>query len=275
MYLIGNVVKSRYLGWLDEDVSLALCARRLKVHPSTVSRLNARAKEGEGLERRKGSGRTRKTSKRDIRIIRDAITKDPRQTAKSIKMHHKKTLSHLSIRTVSRVLYEDLKLQSFVAAKKPFLSKGMKQRRLHFANKYKKWKPKQWDDVLFTDEASFETTYSTGGPRVRRVWGEGRYEDKYTKKNFKKPPSLMVWASFSSSSTGDIFFLESSRTMTASLFIEVARNHLIPSMKKLQAKAFVLDRATCHTAKKTVKFLNDNRLNTIFLPANSPDLNPI
>ena len=50
MYLIGNVVKSRYLGWLNEDISLALCARRLKVHPSTVSRLNARAKEGEGLE---------------------------------------------------------------------------------------------------------------------------------------------------------------------------------------------------------------------------------
>ena len=102
MYLIGNVVKSRDLGCLDEDVSLALSARRLKVHASTVSRLNARAKEGEGLERRKGSGRTRKTSKRDIRIIRDAITKDPRQTAKSIKMHHKKTLSHLSIRTMSR-----------------------------------------------------------------------------------------------------------------------------------------------------------------------------
>ena len=73
-----------------EDVSLALCARRLKVHPSTVSRLNARAKEGEGLERRKGSGRTRKTSKRDIRIIRDAITKDPRQTAKVSKYIRRK-----------------------------------------------------------------------------------------------------------------------------------------------------------------------------------------
>ena len=95
-------MKSRYLGWLDEDVSLALCARRLKMHPSIFSRLNARAKEGEGLERRKGSGRTRKTSKRDIRITSDAMTKDPRQTAKSIKIHHKKTLSHLSIRTMSR-----------------------------------------------------------------------------------------------------------------------------------------------------------------------------
>ena len=50
MYLIGNVAKSRYLGWLDEDVSLALCARRLKMHPSTFSRLNVIAKEGEGLE---------------------------------------------------------------------------------------------------------------------------------------------------------------------------------------------------------------------------------
>ena len=43
-------MKSRYLGWLDEDISLALYARRLKMHPSTFSRLNARAKEGEGLE---------------------------------------------------------------------------------------------------------------------------------------------------------------------------------------------------------------------------------
>ena len=47
---LSIIQKSRCLGWLDEGVNLALCARGLKVHPSTVSRLNARAKEGEGLE---------------------------------------------------------------------------------------------------------------------------------------------------------------------------------------------------------------------------------
>ena len=190
---LTDTEKARCLRWLEEGATLNKCATRLQVSKSTVKRLKARSiKEGGIPLRKKGSGRPRIVTKKDLRVIRDAIKSNPRLTAKSIKLRHPKTLSHLSIRTISRVLLDDLKLESFVATEKPFISKITKRKRVIFAKKYKSLSPKQWDNVLFSDESIFQASVSEGGRRVRRIRGQGRYEEKYTKRTIKNPPSQMI-----------------------------------------------------------------------------------
>ena len=150
----------------------------------------------------------------------------------------------------------------------------MNRKRVIFAKKYKSLSPKQWDNVLFSDESIFQASVSEGGRRVRRIRGQGRYEEKYTKRTIKNPPSQMIWTSFSSLGTGEIYFLKPGQRMTAILFTEVVLSHLIPTMKKLKVSSFIQDNATCHTAKKSRDILKKN-IKTVYLPPSSPDLNPI
>jgi hypothetical protein len=76
-------------------------------------------------------------------------------TSKEIKTKLKLQISPRSIR---RILLNDLELKSFVAAKKPLLTKSMKQDRIKFAKKYLRWTPQMWRQCIFTDESSFETS---------------------------------------------------------------------------------------------------------------------
>ena len=124
----------------------------------------------------------------------------------------------------------------------------MNRKRVIFAKKYKSLSPKQWDNVLFSDESIFQASVSEGGRRVRRIRGQGRYEEKYRKRTIKNPISQMIWTSFSSLGTGEIYFLKPGQRMTAILFTEVVLSHLLPTMKKLKVSSFIQDNATCHTA---------------------------
>jgi transposase len=134
---------------------------------------------------------------------------------------------------------------------------------------------KQWENCLFTDESLFLTSRNTG-LRVRRKRGEGRYDEKYTKKTFKHASRIMIWTSFSGKGgPGDIFFLRPNTTMTSSLYIKVLESHLTPTMRRQHVDLFFQDRATTHTAGSTQKYMRMHGLETVFLPSSSPDLNPI
>ena len=169
----------------------------------------------------------------------------------------------------------ELGLTSHVAAKKPFLTKLMKKNRLSLRKKQLKWTKKQWENCLFTDESIFCTSRNTG-LRVRRKTGEGRYDEKYTKKTFKHAPSVMIWTSFSGKGgPGDIFFLKPNTTITSSLYIKVLESHLTKTLRRHKVDLFFQDRATPHTALRTLKYLRSHGLETVFFPSSSPDLNPI
>jgi len=53
-------------------------------------------------------------------------------------------------------------------AKKPFLRKVNKKKRLTWAKKYKHWTTKNWKKVLFADESKFELFSSKHRVYVRR-----------------------------------------------------------------------------------------------------------
>jgi transposase len=157
--------KARAIAWWEEGVSQHEVSRRLKVHRRTISRLvTAYQKSNNGSlpQRRSGSGRPKKVTDKMLAKIKKDILSNPFLTARQIKSKNRKLLETISLRTVRRILLENLSLASRVAARKPILSNRMKHNRIEFAKQYQHWTSKQWGSVLYSDESLFKTSQTTG-----------------------------------------------------------------------------------------------------------------
>ena len=114
----------------------------MKEEKATVMRILAAAKElpsNTVLKHKFGGGRRRKTSKFTDAIMKRELQKNPRLTALELQTLHPNLLKNVTIRTVQHSLQKDSGLPSRKAAKKTFLTKRMKKRRLAFAKKYAHW----------------------------------------------------------------------------------------------------------------------------------------
>ena len=155
---INDIERAQTIAWSQEKVSQADIAKRLNGGKRSIGRLIARHKQRpeESIPRRKkGSGRPKKITKGERQKIKKIIEKNPMLTNKEIKT---KLKLQISLRSIRRILLEQLELKSYVAAKKPLLTKSKKQKRIKFAKKYLKWTPQMWRKCIFTDESSFETS---------------------------------------------------------------------------------------------------------------------
>ena len=165
---LTRVQKARCLGWLDQGVTQKVCAERLSVHLCTIKRLVKRHKateSGEVPNRKEGTGRLRKVTDVQVKTIKEALHDDPFLTAKAMKSKFKE-LGNLSLRTIRRVATRDLDLRSYVAKKKPHLTKSMKQRRLKFAKKFLQFSANDWKKVTFTDETMVVASLDIGVSQI-------------------------------------------------------------------------------------------------------------
>jgi transposase len=193
-------------------------------------------------------------------------------TSKEIKT---KLKLQISLRSIRRILLEQIELKSYVAVKKPLLTKSLKQKRIKFAEKYLKWTPQMWRKCIFTDESSFETSIGCGYRRVRRKKGENRYQEKFNKKTTKLPPSVMIWACICAQGPGQICLLPPNIRINSKMYVKFLKKFLLPSMASLRSKYMFQDKVTPHTSKMTTLYLKESRIQTVTLPGSSPDINPI
>lgn len=137
------------------------------------------------------------------------------------------------------------------------------------------WTKRQWDSVLWSDESKFDLSVGDERGQVWRTKGEAFHPD-CLKRTVKFPASLMVWGCMSSRGVGKLHFIDG--TVNASKYQEILEKCLVPSIRQLYRNREVIfqqDGASCHTAKSTMNWLRDNRIEVIDWPSSSPDLNPI
>ena len=132
-------------GFTDKDIAASKIAPK-----STIYRNIKNFKERGSIVVKKASGRPRRSSKRQDRLLKLIQLRDQGTTSTELAQEWQQAGVSASARTVRRRLLED-GLVSRRAAKKPLLSRKNIRDRLIFDKRYRDWTTEGWGKVIFSD----------------------------------------------------------------------------------------------------------------------------
>jgi transposase len=244
---------------------------------TTIVRLKNKYKETGKVQNKPGAGRSRKLNERDERnIVRRIMTNECSnaiQLQKSLKIVDN---VEVSANTVRRALHRN-GLAARVKRKKPLLSKKHKEKRLNFAKKYKNWKVSDWQKVVWSDESKFQIFGSDGRQYCWKRPGDP-LKDAHVKPTVKfGGGSVFVWGCFTSSGVG--YLVKIDGRLDAELYRKILEEDLMESLHfydlDINDIVFQQDNDPKHTAILTKQWFEDNNIELLTWPPQSPDLNPI
>ena len=167
----------------SSGLSMNEIAKRMRIARGTVQSIMKKHRETGTVADRPRSGRPRKTTPQEDRLLcRDCLKnrmKTSPQLASSFCESTGKTLDPSTVR--QRLL--NVGLRGYVAAKlKPLIRQPNKVARLKWAREHVKWTEDQWKKVLWSDEAPFQLFRTKGRVYVRRqtiqeIWNEFSPDD--------------------------------------------------------------------------------------------------
>jgi transposase len=258
-FLAGRIVELHTQG-----KSYPSIGKTLNISKSKVQRKLQAYKATGSMTRKIGSGRPRKSSARDDRMIILKVKKNPFMTTTEIQneMPH----LNLSTRTIRRRIVQVGGFKSYWAAKKPFLSRKQIRDRLQWARDHVNWTIDQWKKVLFSDESPFVLRFN----RSRRVWRRPneRYLFKNTVGTLKHDVKIMVWGCFAYNGVGNLHCIQG--IMDSKKYVLILDNEMRPSVTKLFGRGNYI-----FQQDNDPKHFEDYGIDVLDWPANSPDLNPI
>ena len=220
------------------------------------------------------TGRPRKTSAREDRIMQRMSLKDRFKSCTEIKrVMNSTSCVNVSRQTVSRLLQE-IGLFNRTPRKKPLVSSKNKKI-LEFANRDVIWTYENCAKVFFSDESKFNLFGNDGKNNVKRRIGE-RLSAKCSKKTDKFwGGSVMVFGMFSSQGTTTLVRLQT--RVNVQIYKNIVQDHVVPIIQNsgFDRATFMQDNAPCHKAKVIMSYLSKQDFEIMDWPPQSPDLNPI
>ena len=187
----------------------------------------------------------KKLSDRDVRGIKRVLQANRRITLSDItNMCPTKVCRN----TIRKALH-DSGIHSRIAVKNPFLTPRHMSQRLAFAQKYCRWSAEEWEQVIWTDESTFEVGKNSRQIHVWRIVNE-RYASSCIVPTFKSGrTSLMIWGAFSGGQKSELVFMPKDRR-SAKDFVEVVYNkELLHFMAKVPQGLLMEDGARVHRSK--------------------------
>ena len=235
-----------------------------------------RWEQEQSLESRKGQGRKKKSTPREVRTLVRLSLENRRLTSVELAAEWNKTKVGPTVTpsTVRRRLLEN-GLRGCKARRKPKVTEKQRLTRLKWAKDHQHWTSDQWAMVIFSDESTFTCQNHAGNNFVRRRPGE-EFKPDCILPTIKHPTSVMVWGCMSAAGVGRLHVCEG--MMNGAKYIDVLEKKLIPSARDLFGDnhfIFQDDNAPCHRAIKVRRWYEQHNITRISWPAQSPDLNPI
>lgn len=264
----ARIICLEEIGW-----SYGRIADHFRVPRSTVQGIVKKWRYHQTLERSVGSGlNNRKSSNEEDRNLVEYLRQNPFETALSA-MH--RTGFPTSSRTAQRRVRQCSELRNRAAASKPFLKNSDKEQRIGFAMQYLPENDCFWQNVIFSDEKTFQSTYN-GRIRVYRP-PNSRYDEKYTqKKQTSGRFSVNVWAWISVHGAGVCWNIGG--TLNSNIYLQILENVFLPSAAIFfERNNFIFQQDNCpvHTARNVGNWFRENNVTCLPWCSRSPDLNPI
>jgi IS30 family transposase len=145
---VSDHQKGAIIAYKASGKSKTYIANQLGLHHSTISNVLGRHAAGESVDRKKGSGRPRKTSVQTDRLIIREMMKDPFITAKEIQNNLALNVDSddedggvvdLCLETIRNRIKENGEFNSYWAARKPFISPENKLKRVEWCLARRHW----------------------------------------------------------------------------------------------------------------------------------------
>ena len=234
---------------------------------SSVTRILKRFRINGDVNRQIGSGRPIKHNI-DL-IIKQLLENDNQLTINQIRAilnnDHKIKYSRTQI-------YTKMKELGFVNKSpiiKPLLTDKHLNDREYWAIFYSGY---NWNTVIWSDE----TTISIQPNKYSKIWIHK--DSDIIKRKVKYPLKINIWGCMIKDHKLIIHIYDN--TMNGKKYIDILKSSLLPLITKCKKKIknkliFQQDNAPAHTSIDALKFFSNNKIEVMFWPANSPDLNPI
>lgn len=268
---ISPFTRGRVIGQHDCSRSIRQIAENLRLKRSVVQNIVTGYSNKGKTTADKRPGRPSSVSERMKRAVVHEVRKNPKQALHAIARGVKRSAS-----TVRRILHAK-GYQGRIARRKPLLSTINIQRRSHWAQSMKSHPLDFWHSVIFTDESQFEQ-FST----KRRQWVWRRPEDTYLSEYLQPTVKfgglrVMVWAGIWYGGKTELVIVHD--RLNAAKYIDILKRYLLPLYESgiLNNETHTLqeDNAPCHVAKMAMRWKQENGIQRLPWPPQSPDMNPI
>lgn len=260
--------------WYEEGLSVADICYKTGFDRRFVKRWVEKHEAGESIEDAKRSGRPRKRSTRLEAMIerkmRGKRRRSSRVIARDLKRHK---ITDISYSTVQRAAH-NRGLRPYRRPLTSRLTPKQQQERLKFA---KANLNKDWSRVVFSDEHRFKRF--KGGNRAHdQVWAKSPTEVP-GKEVERWGLTLDVWAGINGRGKTRLFIYQGD--LKAPDYQHILQQALVPAAaewfgNETEGWELQQDRATCHTAKSTMHFLEHNDIAVVEgWPPKGDDINPM
>lgn len=236
-----------------------------------VYRWCKRFANGEGLSDRGRSGRPKALSNNQLKYLKKRVKgrrhHSTRREAARLQVGHV---------TVWRS-FRNLGLRKYRRPRMPRLNQGHKAKRLAFAQEHAS--DQDWhDNVVFSDESHFYWPAPTN-TQNDVVWAEDPNDVPPMEVEQYPPYRMSVFGAISMK--GKLVLAEYTGTLDAAAYQALLQGKALPSIEAAyegEEFVFMQDHAKAHTAKSTLEFLEESKVQFLEpdeYPPKSPDLNPI
>jgi transposase len=267
--------QSTVISLLEEGYSLRQIQSKTGLGKSTIGRIK---KEMDGDKENNKGGRPSKLSPRDKQaIIRQITTGKLDNAVQATQYINNIVSSPVTPQTVRNSLKEN-NFRSVVKQKRPLLKKAHRQNRLKFAQYHANWTVEDWKRVLWSDETKINRIGSDGRVYTWKKRGEA-LSDRTTSPTVKHGGgnNLMVWGCMGWNGVG--MLVEVQGIMDSEQYCEILDAGVMESFENLEmaegGRIFQQDNDPKHMSKRATKWFEDNDIQVLVWPAQSPDLNPI
>ena len=183
--------RGEVVGMYSLGLSMNEIAKRMRIARGTVQSSMKKHRETGTVADRPRSGRPRKTTPQEDRLLRRDCLKNWMKTSPQLATSFRESTGKtLDPSTVRRRLLS-VGLRGYVAAKKPLIRQPNKVARLKWAREHVKWTEDQWKKVLWSDGAPFQLFRTKGRVYVRRQAHE-KYKDECLRKTVKHVGGTMM-----------------------------------------------------------------------------------
>jgi transposase len=270
---ISEETHNSIVSLLDTGLSSHKIEAQLGVSHSTVDRVRAKARPG---AQKSLGGRPAKLTATDKRRLVHNVTSGKADNAAQLTRELKNATNiNVSTDTVRRALKE-AGLKAVVKQKKPRLLPRHIRQRLDFALRHQHWTVEDWKRVTFSDETKINRLGSDGR---EWVWKKpnGVLTEQHVKGTVKfGGGSLMLWGCMTAQGVGYAARIDG--RMDAQLYAEILGDDFIKTLKDYELDMdeiiFQQDNDPKHTSRIARKWFEDNGVEVLEWPAQSPDLNP-